>query len=245
MGMSLRFFGRDAGDFRFMNYPSRRPFVEMMHSVIQRHLPIAAIFAPDCTKFTNRIVSEGVDDEPWARWFIQTSHPADGVIVGTPGKAIAMFTADCPIIAVFDAGDIDKAPRLAVLHAGFRCLIREKPEEKSIIRVLFEDCDFPAGAVEVFYGFGIGPCCYGANHIQEVSGYTKVPIPITRAIRGPRKGQQSIDLYSLIKSQLLRVGVKPKNITSNTSCVCCEGNYHSNCRDGPSGGRNATFVWFE
>ncbi len=214
-----------------------------------------SIFAPTCA-FTNRIVQLGEDDLLMDEWFIRTRQPADGGIVEGPFDAVAFFNADCPIVAVHDK----KRGRLAVLHAGYRCLIpaarynRRSAEEerRSIIQVLFEDKAFSPSNVEVFVGYGVGPCCYGFERnpsmrfdLQDGS----LDLPIGRATRGPRAWQKSIDLYALIEKQLGSVGVPEHRINVDYTCMGCFKDmsfplYYSNCYDGPGAGRNASLAWF-
>lgn len=250
MVMAWRFFGKEAGNFRWDHYGGdRRAFLDTVFRAVRGLPDLMPVFSTDCTKFTNRIALEGRHELSWSRWFIQAGFPADGAIVTTRCKAIAMFTADCPIVAVFDPGNaFNRSPRVAMLHAGFRCLVTEDSNQKSIIEILFSDFKFPAAECEVFYGFGIGPCCYGANHIPEVQGSRNIALPISRAIRGPRKGQNSVDLCAIIRHQLLKSGVREKSISCDRVCTSCEDHgakYHSHCRDGKSAGRNAAFVWME
>jgi copper oxidase (laccase) domain-containing protein len=210
---------------------------------------IKLFLAPRCA-FTNKIVSRGEDDDKWVDWFYRTKSPADGAIVISPKEAVMIFNADCPIVAILD----ENAGRLAVLHAGFRCLVpapRKGADTRSIIRVAFEDHHFKPNEVCVFVGFGIGPCCYGAEHWPELAVTSAMDLPIGRATRGPRAGRRSVDLYALIRNQLFKIGVPAKKIEMDYSCTACarhsgynNNHYWSNCWDGRACGRNATFAWF-
>ena len=210
---------------------------------------IGIFFAPNCA-FTNRVVAFGEDDDKCDDLFYRTRNPADGGIVSSTKTAVVIFNADCPIVAIYD----ENAGRLAVLHAGFRCLVPiggRNADNRSIIEVAFADHKFRPDEVNVFVGFGIGPCCYGAEHLPEVKAISNMDIPIGRATRGPRAGKQSVDLYTLIRNQLIKIGVPERRIAIDSSGPACarhsdyrSNEYWSNCWDGPAAGRNATFAWF-
>ncbi len=218
------------------------------------------VFAPACG-FTNRVVAIGTDDyipDPDNDWYVRTRQPADGGVVEDPDVPVMIFNADCPIVVLND----DLRYRIAVLHAGLRCLVpparmdkRADPKDKrSIIQVAFDDFSFNPRATSVFVGFGIGPCCYGAEKHREMQDAT-LDLPIGRATRGLRAGQRSIDLYQLITDQLTRLGVPEDKILIDSRCTACAGHYnditnmcqrsfYSHSQDRGMGGRNASFAWF-
>lgn len=201
---------------------------------------LKTIFSPYCN-FTNRIVKFGQDNKKLASNFYRTANCADGGIVDDTWIGIGIFNADSPIIAVHNK----TKEQLALLHCGFRCLIRKDTKERSIIRVLFEDFKdlFPVATSEVFIGYGIGPCCYGAPHYQpEIDDY-KLNLPVGRATRGPRYGKQSIDLYQLIRNQLLGLKVPEKNISYKQTCTSCSSDYFSHCISPKVPVTNLSLAW--
>lgn len=213
---------------------------------------LSIIFAPTCN-FTNRIVRLGEEDMPISSWLIRSRNEADGGIVDECDQGVVIFNADCPIIAVHEA----TTGRLAVLNGGFRCLVPEKKKgqknrDRSIIRVLFEDHIFDPKNSKIFFGYGVGPCCYGAGHLEEVDPRftTSDDLPIGKATRGPRVGQRSVDLYQLIYNQLMDMKVPDRNIFRDLTCTSCAGlnarKYWSHCRDNQHlYGRNAALAWLD
>ncbi|GEM_PF-1198838 len=222
-------------------------------STVRRTVGVDKFFAPRCN-FTNNIVEIGKNmDIPLAheRWFLRSQKDADGGIIDQPYDAVVIFNADCPIVAVHEILN----DRLAVLHAGFRCLVpslkKGGKKDKSIIRVLFEDHDFSAQDSRVFVGYGIGPCCFGVTEddYPEILDFS-ADIPYGRATRNIRSGWKSIDLYQLIANQLLEAGVPEKNVSIDFTCTSCAGfyepKYYSVSRLGQIwGGRNAAMAWLE
>ncbi len=245
-------WGKERGDF----HPSQPldDLIQLISTNKKRMHPFPEIFAPRCD-FTTRIVESGKDDDipdPVSSWFIRTKQPADGGIVDGPFKPVMIFNADCPVVAVLDTSK----PQLAVLHAGFSCLVppaclnRKAPAsaKRGIIQVLFEDHGFTTGTSQVFVGYGIGPCCYGATNRPEIDDPT-LDIRIGRATRGPRAGQRSVDLYQMIEDQFLKLGIPKERIEMDSACTACCRDfgvslYHSHCWDGPVAGRNAAMFFF-
>lgn len=247
-------WGKAKGDFN----PTQAAYSSGNHSekfldVARKKDDINLIFAPRCD-FTTKIVALGENDDKVNDWLVRTKEPADGGIIEEPGQAVAFFNGDCPIVALFDRSK----GRLAVLHAGFRCLVPNTRNPRSIIRVAFEDHSFDPKSTEVFVGYGIGPCCYGAKHWPEMKDFTlSLTLPVGQATRGlsgrpkGRYGEKSIDLYRLILNQLEKVGVPEGNVQSDLTCTSCAKEqsagiadfaYYSYCRGNQ--GRNAALAWY-
>ena len=238
-------WGKKEGNFR----PSQVGDYELQRALERESamtFKFAQIISPRCD-FTNKIESF---QNPY--WYSPTFHtrtyePCDGVVVlGSPGakRSAALFNADCPMIAVCDIWK----ERFAVLHGGYRCLLREDGSD-SIIKVLFREFGFQPKFVEAFVGFGIGNCCFGAEHYSEMKdSKTRGQLPISTASKSPREGQRSIDLRLLALQQLSELGVPLKSITIDFTCTACADGgkkYHSNCYDGPDAGRNCALAWLE
>lgn len=247
--------GKDTGDYRNRRLP------ENLLRDLYLRCHAQSVFAPRCD-FTTRIEEMIPDDLPpaeppegiFTKLFL-SAQAADGVVVPDDRRfRLALFNADCPVIAVHDQA----SARFAVLHGGLRCLVpqaihRDDAEAKvkrSIVQVLFEDHGFSAKACQAYVGNGIGPCCYGveSHPILLDNGFLDLPLGLTT--RGPRYDQRSIDLYYLIELQLLELGVPKSGITVNYACTACANRNgrrinHSHVYDAPNDGRNCTLVWLE
>lgn len=243
--------GTDDGNFDVKNPAIPLLNVGAVLSIARKKLGLDNIIAPRCN-FTNNIVEIGPEIEKAlpndVTWFLRTKKEADGIIVNAPFDAVAIFNADCPIVAVHDLG----ADKLAVLHAGFRCLVppnQKRTKERSIIRVLFEDHGFNPWESDVFFGYGIGPCCFGvtSDKYPEIDDF-ELDIPYGKVTRGSRLGKKSIDIYQLILNQLLNCGVQEKSISADMTCTACAGiyepKYYSVTRfNDDRVGRNASLAW--
>lgn len=157
MVLAHRILGRNCGDY---NHQHTKPHILGQQIAGALGLGIshpsvlpARVFAPTA-EFTNRVVRLGEDDAPWADPIVVgAAHPADGGVADGIGAAIALTNADCPLICLW-AGE-----RLALLHGGFRCLVRERADEENIIEAALRY--FPnSGEISAWVGYGIGPCCW-------------------------------------------------------------------------------------
>src|SRR3989344_7216943 len=144
-------FGIDYGNLRPDQYSNT--FWKNLRRV-QKTLPrrIKGVIAPK-VNFTTVIADTSKPClTPWSGWFARTSEPADGCIIRRFETAVAIFNGDCPIISLVEND------KLAVLHTGFRTLIREKKDEPNIIEVAMKQ--FSPSATKAFVGLGIGPSCW-------------------------------------------------------------------------------------
>ena len=246
--MKARLLGKDIYDDFDPSYDKDEHFDTLKS--LGKHLGISTLVSPVCG-FTNTIVNGTDRLNLTVEFGIHRSIKlADGAILDMCNEGVVIFNADCPVIGVMDRVQ----RQLAVLHGGFRCLIPEKPRRgprpKGIIQTLFENFAFDPVRCQAFFGFGIGPCCYGAEHLRELDDDLTLDLPIGRATRGARKGQRSIDLYELIHGQLVAAKLRPESISWNARCTACAGThfpnepkYHSHTRQAGNAGRNASIIW--
>lgn len=211
---------------------------------------VRLIFAPR-TEFTNCVVKLGTDDDSWSAFLVRTKEPADGGIVEGLNKGVALFSGDCPSVCLY------QEDRLAVLHAGFRCMVRESPGEPNIIDAAFATGLFDASRAGVWIEAGIGPCCWHDERLPEMreeraelSRYYGV------ATRGPHAGTRArtIDLLQLIHDYVRNTCHVPAiHIEWDARCTACSSDqgrcdYWSHTRarhEGSTDGRNMFLAWLE
>lgn len=247
-----RFLGTAAGDFR--RAPGEPPdrWAARVQAVLAAVLPhgVGPVVVPRAA-FTNRVTEVAA---PAGRGLVCPAEPADGAVVTGFGPAVAMFNGDCPAVCLY-AGD-----RLAVVHAGYRCLIRGEPGEADILAAAV--AAFRGAAVRAWVGCGIGPCCWAPNYDTKPEMLDPSEHPdgallaecLGRTTRGPaRPGSVSVDVYELAARLLVRHGVAREAIDWDTRCTACayrdgrpEFWSHSRARlAGGTDGRNCFVAWLE
>lgn len=131
----------------------------------------------------------------------------DAFITGQKNLPLAIFTADCLSIFLYDTQNNS----IGLIHAGWRST-QEKIVAKTI-QLMQEK--FNTQAKDLYVGFGpsIRSCCYevGEDFKQLFSG---------ELIQ--RNGRYYLDLVAINKTQLLGLGIKDKNIFDSGICTSCK-----------------------
>ncbi len=150
------------------------------------------------------------------------SPDADAFVTNQIGLPIAIRTADCVPVFIFDP--TKKAAGL--VHAGWKGTshrIVEKTVEK--MESLF-DC-WPQD-LKIALGPAIRSCCYQVGPEFK----DQFPDEITE-----REEKFFLDLCLANQHQLIEVGVPRENIFDSGICTCCRKDYFSFRRDGEKAGR--------
>ncbi len=138
---------------------------------------------------------------------------ADAAITDQPGVALTVLTADClPIIIVNP-----KMQAIAMIHAGWRGTCRgvtQKTLSKLIDR-------YGGSAADFFVGMGpcIGSCCYEVG--LEAVDVFREKFSDWHKYCSNKNGKWRLDLVGANKSQLLKAGVLPQNISQIDCCTAC------------------------
>ncbi len=147
---------------------------------------------------------------------------ADGIITKFSKIAIAVRTADCYPIFLYDS----KKKIIALVHAGWRG--SEKGIVKEAVKTLKAEFKSNVADIRVALGPGIRSCCY------QVSEGFLLTFPMETATKNK---QCYLDLAAVNKNQLLDIGLKQENIFDCGVCTCCNENYFSYRREGEKAGR--------
>lgn len=218
--------GKWLGNFRFDHLESRAhcdTMVANIHKLIFREAQLP--FWMPKANFSNRVVkpSQTSEWEAWGPALQRTRQGADGVIVEGLSQPVAVCNGDCPLLCLW------QDQRLAVLHAGYRCLIRQDPTEPDLVQNAL--AHFDPKQVQAWIGFGIGPCCWvpGYKTKPEILNPALARNPellkscLSRTTRSPLgPGHVSVDLLLLARLLLLECGVPNQQIAWNNQCSCCE-----------------------
>lgn len=205
--------------------------------------------------FTNHVAFLGRDDDRITDRFIRTKSPADAGIVEGERVAVGSLNGDCPFICLWEG------TRLAGLHGGFRCLIRQDNEEPNLIEATI--VRFHPGQTFAWIGGGIGPCCWMPEYESKPElrdpSTSRHPALLSACLtrttpRSPfGSGHLSVDLYALAAGLLQEVGVPADHITIDGRCTCCAGGprnyaYWSFTRyrkESGTDGRNLSLAWLD
>lgn len=138
----------------------------------------------------------------------------DVLVTGERGRPLAVFTADCLAITLWDPD----APALAVAHAGWRGTM--KGVVGASVRALL-DAGARVERLRVAVAPSIGPCCYEVDEpvIRALSGAYPEAWERWTTPRGP--GHWMLDLWRANEEQLAAAGVLPERIENPRLCTAC------------------------
>ena len=162
---------------------------------------------------------------------------ADGVVSSTPGRPVAVVTADCvPILMASACGSA-----VAAVHAGWRGLAAGVVEAG--VAALRGAAPHDARLLAVI-GPYIGPCCYEVD--APVLEALREPYAerVARCARPTRPGHSAIDLGRLARGALLAEGLSAGAVGAlPEACTRCDSErFHSFRRDGEKAGRLVHFI---
>lgn len=147
---------------------------------------------------------------------------ADAYVTNEKGLPIAIRTADCVPVFIYDP----HRRVIGLAHAGWRGTYK-KIAAKTVQRMQ-EKFQSQPGDLKIVLGPSIRECCYQVG--EEFRDY----FPSFVCDRG---GYLYADMVGANRDQLINAGVSPGNILDSGKCTCCDKNYFSFRRDGKKAGR--------
>ncbi len=147
---------------------------------------------------------------------------ADGLLTSDIHLPIAVRTADCLSVFIFDP----RKKTIGLVHAGWRGSL-EGILRRAIERMT-QAGDSKAEDFKIAFGPSIRSCCYQVG--KEFHGY--FPKEVQRKENG-----YYLDLVLVNRNQLRPFGVKDKNIFDCNICTCCDSRFFSYRREGEKAGR--------
>lgn len=153
---------------------------------------------------------------------------SDALVTRTRQLPLAIFTADCLSIFLYDP----QKHVAGLVHAGWR----GTKERISIKTVDFMKKEFNTNPNKMHAGFGpaIGKCCYEVG--EEFNRYFNYGIE-------KKNGKYYFNLVDVNKKQLLDCGLDKRNIYNDSQCTACNsGQYFSYRKDGDSCGRMMSVI---
>jgi YfiH family protein len=154
---------------------------------------------------------------------------ADALICSVPNICIAVKTADCAPILIYDV----RKKAIAAIHAGWRGTVQQ------LARIAVEKMQAEFGCtprdMAVAIGSAIGRCCYEVGNdvvssVQQSAGSVEGLIYLS-----PVTGKPHFDMREFSYRMLVKSGVQPQNIEVSPLCArCCKHELFSH-RNGHSG----------
>ena len=162
---------------------------------------------------------------------------ADGIMTAIPGVTLAVFSADCIPVLLYDP----KRRVIAALHAGWR------GTATGIVTAAVEQMTAVYGTdpadILAAIGPGIDKCCFETHE--------DVPNAMTSALASDslpfinllETGKFTVDLKGINAKRLELAGVNPDHIALCRECTCCqEEKYWSHRRQGTQRGSMASVI---
>jgi polyphenol oxidase len=152
-----------------------------------------------------------------------TSLEGDGIVTNRRSCFIAVYTADCVPVILFDP----TRRVIAALHAGWRGSVLNIAAKGVDTMV----SDFGSDPKKILAGIGpsIGPCCFEVKEdvfreIEKNTSHEKTVIKKSRA------SSWLCDLPELNQKQLVDAGLSPEKITVSGRCTVCLPEYYFSFR---------------
>ncbi len=139
---------------------------------------------------------------------------ADALITNTPGLPIAVFSADCGVLLLWDPAH----NAVGAIHAGWRGCAAGIVEKA--VRTMTEQ--FATKPAELFAAIGpcIGPCCFETDN--DVPTAMEAALGQDAAPYLKKNGEKwHVDLAGLNRQWLLKSGLSPEHIDLCGICTAC------------------------
>lgn len=130
------------------------------------------------------------------------------------GLPLAVFTADCLAVTVYDAA----APALVVAHVGWRGTVRGATG--AAVAALTKVGGQAARAVATIAP-SIGPCCYEVDGPVIDAFAEQYPDAWERWVASSGPGHWMLDLWSANEDLLVRAGLRRDRIENARLCTAC------------------------
>jgi len=153
---------------------------------------------------------------------------ADVVMTDRPGLPIAVFSADCVPLLIYDPD----GRRLAAVHAGWR------GTAQSVARAAVEALAAAGGPPEGFLaavGPSIGPCCYEVDKPVIARLDQAFPGRWGAWVRSVGPGKWMLDLWAANEEQLRGAGLRGDRINNPRLCTGCRTDLFYSYRRGHNG----------
>ncbi|MEW5894268.1 MAG: peptidoglycan editing factor PgeF [Candidatus Omnitrophota bacterium] len=152
---------------------------------------------------------------------------ADGAVTSLSGVFLAVRTADCLPVFLYD----ENRKVIALIHAGWRST-RERICTVAVRRMVESYSSNPRDIKAVF-GPSIHQCCY------EVGQDMCMIFPEAMS---PRWGKWFLNLQQVNRDHLISSGIKEENLVDLNLCTYCNPSFFSYRRQGKEAGRHLSLL---
>ena len=161
---------------------------------------------------------------------------ADGLLTTTAGVAVGITTADCvPVLLIAPAARL-----AAAVHAGWRGVLAGIIPEAVSAAATY--AAIPPAEFRVAIGPAIGSCCYQVGPEVRAAFEERYGWSLVAPAFAADGARSRLDLRLFVSQQLEAAGIPPSEIQVLGPCTSCDRAYASYRRDGPSTGRQLSFV---
>lgn len=135
----------------------------------------------------------------------------DGLVTSLPGVGLMTFSADCPLVLIYDP----QQNAVGMVHASWRCTVAHAAARliRTMIAAGCQTADLHAGV-----GPGAGPCCY---EVQADVYDAAADLPDHDRLFIRRDGRMHFNLWDANRAQLVAGGVPEANIEIAELCTMC------------------------
>jgi len=150
----------------------------------------------------------------------------DALVTDQPDVTVAVRTADCVPVLVYDR----RRRAVAAIHAGWRGAVAgivPKTIEMMLARFDVHKTDLRIGI-----GPSAGPCCYEVDE-PVLTPLRHGVVEWQSVVQEDRGGTARLDLKQLLRRQMERIGIRPQQMTTVNLCTICHGDlFYSYRREG-------------
>jgi purine-nucleoside/S-methyl-5'-thioadenosine phosphorylase / adenosine deaminase len=150
----------------------------------------------------------------------------DALVTDQPGVTVAVRTADCVPVLVYDR----HRRAVAAIHAGWRGAVAGiVPRTIDLLISRFKSAE---GDLRVSIGPSAGACCYEVDE-TVLSPLRSGWSDWHAVVRENRGTKARLDLKELVRRQLANIGIRPEHVTTVNLCTICHGDlFYSYRREG-------------
>ena len=152
----------------------------------------------------------------------------DALMSAKPGLPVAVFSADCVPVLLYDP----EGRRVAAVHAGWRGTVQ------GVAGAAVDALRNEGGDPEHFFaaiGPSIGPCCYEVDKPVIARLDAAFPGRWGSWVRSRGNGKWMLDLWAANEEQLREAGMRGDRIANPRLCTGCRGDLFYSYRRGDNG----------